>query len=311
MKMNFKKVSALIMAVFMSLTMCACKSEETVLSVGEAKMSLNDFKAYVNMYTESGLSMKEAKSMAREDATTFLSLIALMEADGLFTKDDEKVLDTQLEDIVSNYGGEKAYKEFLKTIDADDDFIKFILKGQMGRDKVLSKMATAEEAKEYFDKNYYRAKHILVTTKDMQTNEAYDEATLKEKEGVAKSFLERARSGEDFDTLVKDYSEDPGSRSNPDGYFFTDGTMVKEFEDTVKSLGMGEFGICESDYGYHIIQRLPLDDDEEIYNEQLGIASSSIYQALTADSFNEKLEKMLKDKGFEPVFNEEAYNKVK
>lgn len=309
--MNFKKISALVMAVFMALTMCACKGEETVLSVGEAKMYLDDFRAYVNMYTESGLSMKEAKSMAREDATTFLSLIALMEADGLFTKDDEKVLDTQLEGVVSNYGGQKAYKEFLKTIEADDDFIKFILKGQMGRDKILAKMATPEEAKEYFNKNYYRAKHILVTTKDMQTNEEYDEATLKEKESVANSFLQRARSGEDFDTLVKDYSEDPGSRSNPDGYFFTDGTMVKEFEDTVKSLGMGEFGLCKSDYGYHIIQRLPLDDDEEIYNEQLGIASSSIYQALTADNFNERLEKMLKDKGFEPVFNEEAYNKVK
>ena len=58
--------------------------------------------------------------------------------------------------------------------------------------------------------------------------------------------------------MIKEYSEDPGSESNPDGYVFTEGQMVKPFEKTVKELKVGEFGFCESSYGYHVILRVEL-----------------------------------------------------
>ena len=39
--------------------------------------------------------------------------------------------------------------------------------------------------------------------------------------------------------------------------------MVKPFEEKVKELKPGEFGICESDYGYHVILRVELPKFED------------------------------------------------
>ena len=91
-------------------------------------------------------------------------------------------------------------------------------------------------------KNFLAAKHILVS----------DEA-------VAKQLLKDIKAGADFDALMAEYSEDPGSQTQPDGYVFTTGEMVKEFEDATKALKVGEIsGIVESTYGYHIIKRVDI-----------------------------------------------------
>lgn len=52
-------------------------------------------------------------------------------------------------------------------------------------------------------------------------------------------------------------SEDTGLAANPDGYAFTTGEMVQEFEDATRALEPGQIsGLVESSYGYHIILRL-------------------------------------------------------
>ena len=60
----------------------------------------------------------------------------------------------------------------------------------------------------------------------MTTGADLDEDKLAEAEKKANEILERAKNGEDFDALIKEYNEDPGMESNQDGYFFTDGEMV-------------------------------------------------------------------------------------
>ena len=74
---------------------------------------------------------------------------------------------------------------------------------------------------------------------------------------VAKDVLERINNGEDFDKLMNEYTEDPGTKNNPDGYTFHKNEMVKEFEDASFSLRVGEISdIVHSSYGYHIIKRI-------------------------------------------------------
>ena len=51
--------------------------------------------------------------------------------------------------------------------------------------------------------------------------------------------------------------------SSPDGYVFTEGEMVDEFYQGTKALEVG--GVSDpikSSYGWHIIQRLPLRDED-------------------------------------------------
>ena len=120
----------------------------------------------------------------------------------------------------------------------------------------------------------YRAKHILLLTKDMEqtvTNEdgttgyaPLDDATVAEKKALADDLLAQLRAAEDpvalFDELMNEHSEDSGLAANPDGYTTTKGQMVPEFENTALALKDGEISdVVESTYGYHIILRLPLD----------------------------------------------------
>jgi parvulin-like peptidyl-prolyl cis-trans isomerase-like protein len=91
----------------------------------------------------------------------------------------------------------------------------------------------------------------------------------EEAEKLAHELLERARKGEDFDALVKQYTDDqhPGfytlvnkSRSQAAGEYGRE-QLVAGFGDVSFKLQPGEVGLCEYDatrspYGYHLIKRI-------------------------------------------------------
>ena len=127
------------------------------------------------------------------------------------------------------------------------------------------------DGKEQFTNSYWRAKHVLISTEG-KTDEQKAEA-----KSLAADILARAQAGEDFDALVSEYSEDPGSKAKPDGYVFTTGTMVKEFEEGTKNTPIGQFTLVETTFGFHVIQRLALDETPELYEkfyEESGIEST-------------------------------------
>jgi parvulin-like peptidyl-prolyl isomerase len=114
---------------------------------------------------------------------------------------------------------------------------------------------TDEDIQKYYDDNKdsfenpvaYIVRHILVS--DSQT---------------AQSAYERLQSGESFEKVAKEVSQDAGSAANG-GLIgpFRKGDSVPEFEQVVVNLKDNEMsGIVESPYGYHIIfkvseQKLP------------------------------------------------------
>ena len=117
------------------------------------------------------------------------------------------------------------------------------------------------------EQGYYRAKHILLLTKDMSTNESLDEETIAQKKEQIDGFLAQLRAAEDpialFDQLMNEYSEDTGLAANPDGYEAYRGQMVEPFETAALALQDGEISdVVESEFGYHIILRLPLDPEQ-------------------------------------------------
>lgn len=144
---------------------------------------------------------------------------------------------------------------------------------------VNGKNAPAEdEIKAEFEK-FYKAKHILIMNIDEYGQELTGDA-LAEKEALVKQIQDELANGADFDELINKYSEDIINESNADGYIFDENgnlinepsKLVDEFVKGTAALEIGEISSepVKSDYGWHIIKREKLtDEDYETYRPQL------------------------------------------
>ena len=91
-----------------------------------------------------------------------------------------------------------------------------------------------------------RAKHILLRFDDSNKSTVRTEANR---------ILNLLRSGSDFEETARTYSQDGSASNGGDLGWFTDGMMVKPFQDAVFSRGRSGLipRIIETDFGFHII----------------------------------------------------------
>jgi peptidyl-prolyl cis-trans isomerase D len=111
------------------------------------------------------------------------------------------------------------------------------------------------EAEAFYDQNrqqytteaQVRASHILFKT------EGKDENAVRTQ---AESVLKRARSGEDFAALAKQYSEDDSNKDKGgDLDYFGKGRMVPEFEAAAFAMKNGDISeLVKTQFGFHIIK---------------------------------------------------------
>lgn len=119
-----------------------------------------------------------------------------------------------------------------------------------------------------------RVRHILLTWKPLGTRD--DRAAIREQ---MVPILERARSGEDFAMLAREYSDDYATKRNGgDTGLFRRGQMAPAFENAAFSLQPGEISDrVETAFGVHIMrleerrepQLLPLDEVGERLREHV------------------------------------------
>ena len=104
--------------------------------------------------------------------------------------------------------------------------------------------------------------HILIKTytlDDAGKKIAYTEEAKQEAFRTAREAFNLAKEGEDFDALIRRYSEDDKST-----YSFGKGEMEEAFETAAFNLGTGEISdIVETEFGYHIIKCINTFDREE------------------------------------------------
>ena len=139
-------------------------------------------------------------------------------------------------------------------------------------------------------------------------SEEDQEAKKAEAKKLAEEVLEKAKNGDDFATLIKEYGWDPGMEAQPDGYYVNKNTsFVEAFKKAAFELKENEIsGLVEDEkYGWFIIKRLPVDMDyveenmatirdeydtpriNQLYEataKKMEIVYSDIYEKITIDS---------------------------
>ncbi len=178
---------------------------------------------------------------------------------------DQTAIDSQWKQLKDQYPDDQKLQDALKQLNITEDSIKEQIKKGLTLQKFIKENfydktnITDSEVKAFYDANpdkfnkpeEVRASHILITVKPDA-----DDAQKKAARTEIEKIQARIKAGEDFATLAKENSKDPGSKENGgDLGFFTRGQMVKPFEDAAFALKPGMVSdIVETQFGYHIIK---------------------------------------------------------
>jgi len=251
--------------------------------------------------------------MARQEAENSALSYALMEnvakENGVtFTEEDQAELDESIAKQTEEAGGEDAFMQGLyeqglslksyKRMMSDSYLYQHLV--ELASDPASALYQTPGDDNAYVD-------HILLLTKNAETNEPLSEDEANAKREQAEDLLAQLQASDDLETLFTEfadtYGEDPG-RTAETGYLINpDTNFVQEFKDAAFALKPGEIsGIVESDYGYHILLR------KELTEEQTASLAESSLQSYLDEQMESKLENVTRSETLDSVDIGTFYN---
>jgi len=174
--------------------------------------------------------------------------LVLKEANKAKFEVPQAVLDSLLNLQYSHAGGQEKFVEMVQKSGANIEAVTKDMRNFYIFDRYLEE--TLANQIDVSEEEVASVRHILLMIQGK--SDAEKEEIHKKMEGI----LNRAKAGEDFAELAKEYTEDPGSKNNGGLYEnFPKGQMVKPFEDAAFSVPVGEISdIVETRYGYHILK---------------------------------------------------------
>ena len=178
--------------------------------------------------------------------------------------------DLQFTNLVKRFGSQEAFQRQLSAVGMTVEDLRgkavqeAVAKATLKRE--LNINVSDAEAQTYYtnhsaefeEPELAHVQHILLMTIDPATRTSLSSNTIASKRKQIDDLLKRAKAGEDFGALAKQYSEDPGSKANngelPE---FPRGQMVPEFEAAAFSLAPNQISeVITTQFGYHIIKML-------------------------------------------------------
>jgi hypothetical protein len=111
--------------------------------------------------------------------------------------------------------------------------------------------------------NRTMVKHILISWKDLAAafggniDPRAAERSKNDAEDMVRKLRAELEAGAEFETLMRDSSEDKGSAQNGNAYAVRpDANLVLEFRQLGLRLEIGEIGVVETQFGFHIMKRV-------------------------------------------------------
>ena len=88
------------------------------------------------------------------------------------------------------------------------------------------------------------------------------------------------------------------------------GASKLSFEEGVDSIKADEFTLVQSDSGYYVIKRLPLDESQECFEEEYENEAETINTTMQNNAFYEQVQKWADEYGIKVTVNDEVLDKI-
>lgn len=318
-----------IIVAIVLITAFSQNSKSYVAKVGSEKISVKEFNFYLEQVKSAMLAEAEINPDTPEaenfwKTANFDGLNATEEAkrqalDALrqlkiqVIKAKERNIKLSDEEKESIYAQAESDASALESDGLDANSLKQMYTEQylaykLYLNEISSMNITDDEVKSVYDsdtKSFDKvtARHILFSKMNTTTGEWLSEEEKAEAENKAKEILEKVNAGEDMEKLAKEYSEDPPVEENGGVYTFTKfDSYVDEFKDWAINANVGDTGIVETAYGYHVMR---LENREAVPFEDV---KTSIRNSMLQEKFIELLDEWEKDPAYVVQTNDKVYN---
>lgn len=239
----------------------------------------------------------------------------------------DQAITSQIAQIKNQLGSEEAFQ---KQLDAEGLTLQELkkqyrpqIRNQLLREKLIRQKLsnTTVSSKEVMD--FYQAyrdslpvqgesvrlRHIMMTVapSEEEKQSAFEQA---------KEVLTKARAGESFESLARNYSQCPSAEAGGDLGFFSRGEMVPEFERAAFGLNPGEISdVVETMYGYHIIRCEERQGDQaRVRHILIALSTSQADEERLVDQLNELRERILDGEDFTALveeYSQDPYSREK
>lgn len=245
--------------------------------------------AWSTVISDNGATIEDLlDGVARDNIKNNLVCMELFKKAGLKLDNDAlNEVDTYINDLIEKAGSTSVLNDALSAYGVDSKLLKQIYTNEKKIESVKTALfeqggeleLTDDERDERFKSSYVRVKHIYINTvKDYARDDegdliidsdtgTYKTRDLTEDEkaemtALAESINARLLTGEDFDSLMNEYSADTNMKLYPDGYYVTSSSahLPTALIEKAFTMSVGETAYVESEIGIHIIKREPLID---------------------------------------------------
>lgn len=256
--------------------------EDKVLAqVNDETLTLKEFNQQLSELPPQYQRMLKTKGAYEEIVDQWINTRLLVEEAKQMGLDKREDIEKKLADIKNQILAEEVIKErILNEVKIDETEVEKYY---------------ADHKEDFNPQVEVRARHILI-----KVNEDADTPTITKAEKKAEEILGKVKApGADFAELAGKYSEDPMAEKGGDLGFFSEGQMVKPFEQAAFALEEGEISdLVRTQFGFHIIKleekRGASPKELEEIKEEVKNAATQAKQKETFDQLVENLKQKAK-----------------
>jgi len=282
---KYCRFAGAVLAVVISLAVCACggdtgedkdgaKSvsfpdsvvdEDLLVTVNGQAIRGRELRLYTEVY---GAGTRDSLRSPSFNIKILDGLIdrtlLLIEAQAIGTVIDDSTRQWYMREFTRAMGGDARIDQFL----TESGFTRYDFESLIKQDLLIRKFIETrvspnlvvpdsvaiayyqENSSQFVTPDSVRARHIIIRASQGDTP-----SDIENKKQTLRDLRDRARAGDDFAALAKEYSEGPSASAGGDLGYFTQRDMVAPFSTVAFALKPGEVSdVVVTQFGYHVLQ---------------------------------------------------------